>query len=520
MSEKPIVEPCNGPTAMDTNDKELCLRAAVIPPLAKAEGSPDRFFMDSERQTTLILSQLETGMTNLERTVQRFEMAVVQAEQCMNEVEQAVMAQGTPGETSLQPLTQALQTSTALAPLVDAANALLSQTLTQAETIVQIRNSVLEDAGPLPVGTLICTGNYRLIRLLHKRPRVNLYLARRQYELPGATPAEQTLVAVREIVLTGLPQETRQQIVRAAFEEFAAPQIFGSPHLPGVGDHVYVENERHYLIMQPRPTRGNQPASALPLAELLSGAAQHPPCFDLFTSLRLGIRLCQTVARLHRLNIILGEITPEMILMSRAGDVVWAPLLLATWPPAYSFWPESLSQAPQQLHAQIFPPLGEQPAVAGPGAHDARAFAAPELFAGHCDECSDIYALGAILYLLLTGSVPTSAQQRTQAKQARQYTSNERRNRKGARSQPDANSAQPDLMLTPPHILNERISPLLEQILLRALALDPQARFASAMDLADALEGMYFRADASAAPAILPQARVSRLRRLLEWLKK
>ena len=476
--------------------------------------------MDSEHQTTLILSQLETGMANLEHTVQRFEMVVVQAEQCMNEVEQAIMAQGTPDETGLQPLTQALQTSSSLAPLVEAANTLLSQTLAQAETTIQIRNSVLEDAGPLPGGTLICTGNYRLLRLLHNRPRVNLYLARRQYELPGATPAEQTLVAVREIVLTGLPQETRQQIVRAAFEEFAAPHIFGSPHLPGVGDHVYVENERHYLIMQPRPTRGTQPASALPLAELLPGTVQQPPCFDLFTSLRLGIRLCRTVARLHRLHIVLGEITPEMILMSRAGDVVWAPLLLAAWPPAYSFWPEPLSQNAQQLHAQIFPPRGEQSVVARPGAHDTRAFAAPELFAGHCDERSDIYALGAILYLLLTGSVPTSAQQRIQAEPASQHTSNERRSRKGAHRQPDAHSTQPNLMLMPPHILNERISPLLEQILQRSLALDPQARFACATDLADALEGMYFRADASATSAILPQARVSRLRRLLEWLKK
>lgn len=30
---------------MDTGEK-LRLRAAVIPPLAKAEGSPDRIFMD------------------------------------------------------------------------------------------------------------------------------------------------------------------------------------------------------------------------------------------------------------------------------------------------------------------------------------------------------------------------------------------------------------------------------------------------------------------------------------------
>lgn len=46
MSEKPIVEPFNGLTAMDTNEEELRLQSAVIPPLAEAEGSPDRFFME------------------------------------------------------------------------------------------------------------------------------------------------------------------------------------------------------------------------------------------------------------------------------------------------------------------------------------------------------------------------------------------------------------------------------------------------------------------------------------------
>ena len=44
MWEKTIVERFNEPMAMDTS-KGLRLRAAVIPPLAKAEGSPDRDFM-------------------------------------------------------------------------------------------------------------------------------------------------------------------------------------------------------------------------------------------------------------------------------------------------------------------------------------------------------------------------------------------------------------------------------------------------------------------------------------------
>jgi hypothetical protein len=53
MWEKNIVESFSEPMAMDTG-KDLRLRAAVIPPLAQAEGSPDRIFMvlsNEERKT-------------------------------------------------------------------------------------------------------------------------------------------------------------------------------------------------------------------------------------------------------------------------------------------------------------------------------------------------------------------------------------------------------------------------------------------------------------------------------------
>ena len=478
--------------------------------------------MSLESQPALILSQMEAGVAELERTVQTFERAVMQAEHYMGEIEQLADSEGARDESHLQPLTHSLQEGYAAAELVRAANATLNDTLAHVESSVQ-GDIATNDNEPLAIGTLICDGHYRVVQLLHRRPRVHLYLASRVQDLPGATSTEQSLVAIREISLAGLAPEIRQRIVRAAFEEFAAPQLFGSPHLPGVGDHVYLEDERHYLVMQPRPARGRRPAFALPLAELLPDQAQQTTWPDFFTALHLGIRLCQTVARLHRMQTVLGEITPAMVLVNREGSPEWAPLLLAAWPPAPSFWPEHASQEMQKLYEQIFPPIALTSSATAPVVSSDRFFAAPEIFEGRCDERSDIYALGAILYLLFTGSAPASAIQRLQAEQA---SSNERqvgrRARKSSLRQPQTTeqAAQPKHALTFPHLLNTRISPLLEQILLRALALDPQQRFASPLDLAESLEGMYFRTDTPSAPASLPQAKVSRLRRLLEWLKK
>ncbi len=288
--------------------------------------------MDSESQAALILSQVEAEGAALEHAVRGYEQAVARVEQCMEEVEQVVQANTARDDSCLQPVTQALRASQEAATLVDSANAVLDAAMLQARTIAQT-TTPLDDYLPLPDNTLICDGRYRLVYLLHRRPRVHLYLARRVDDLPAAAH-KQSLVAIRELVLTGLAPEERRSIIRGAFEEFAAPRFFGSPHLPGVGDHLHIEGTRHYLIMQPRPVRGNKPIFALPLLELLPGQPGSPAIStwpDLPAALHLGIQLCHVIARLHSMKTILGELTPAMVLVNRAGSADWAPLLLASW---------------------------------------------------------------------------------------------------------------------------------------------------------------------------------------------
>ena len=181
--------------------------------------------MDSESQIALLLAQVDAGLRELEHTVENFEQAVAQAEQCMDEAEAQVQAGTWHEEDELRDLTRNLQASQDAALLVRVANGALNDALTQAETALSTTTPTRE-IGPLVPGTLICDGRYRLLHVLYSRPRIHLYLARRQSGLIGYSGEEQPLVVIRELVLTGLAPSVRQNVVRAAFEEFAAPQLF------------------------------------------------------------------------------------------------------------------------------------------------------------------------------------------------------------------------------------------------------------------------------------------------------
>lgn len=470
--------------------------------------------MASERQTGLILSHVEIWVGELEQAIQSFEETLSQAEQRMREIEQLELADEAEDIENLQLLlTSALHTSHEAEARVTSANTALSEALSEAERMLQ-SSDPSEALTPLQVGAVICGGRYRIVQHLYSRPRVHLYLARRLTESLSTGADAQQLVAVRELVLNGLTPELRECITSAAFEEFATPQLFGTPHFPGIGDRGYVENERHYLVMQARQARGKTPTFAMLLSELLPSQAQKSRTrLDVSTALSWGVRLCQTVAHLHRMHNILGELTPEMLLVNREGKANWAPILLASWPPAPRFWPGP--NQGEEYH-QVFPAKHESTSTTV----NEHGFAAPEIHEGLRDERSDIYALGAILYLLLTSQAPPPAVQRLQAEglpkagRSERYMQMMRRN--FLNWQRPSHVREQSQALIPPHLLNRRISPLLEHIVLRALALNPEHRFTTARDLAEALEGVQVKMGAGA----VSQVKASRLRKLLEWIRK
>ncbi len=496
--------------------------------------------------SAILLTHIEMWVAELQREVQAFEDAVDEVEQAIDEAESG----GEDEYNGLRELDDALQTANHIAELVCASNATLLDAIDAVQRFMSNEQHVApasqparQDVGmghqpssngahPVPVavphrivkarldmsgitttqnstlltspgqkplspGTLILRGRYRIAQVLHARPRVNLYLG---YRLPAHSEeraASPELVAIRELVLAGLPAEEQEAVARAAFEEFASPAMFGSLHLPGVGDRISVERERHYLVMQLRPTRGTRQAIAAPLSELVLAQRAWPAWLDMRVVLEWGIQLCRIVARLHRMGCVMGEVDPATMLVDSGGAASWAPVLLASWPPARQFWPAGYTS---DHIARIFP-------IAEKTIDDV--YAAPEMLRGRCDERSDVYALGALLYLLFTRYAPVASVLRL-ASEGKQGNDGLLRSSEG-------------LCLVPPHLLNSRISTRLESILTRALALNPADRFSTAFALGEALQSIDPDTDFADpfASQIQQRARAdSTVTKVLEWVKR
>ena len=482
----------------------------------------------------LLLSHIHQWTRELERVVDAYEAAVDDVEALLDQLERDTgfeedwLTRIQQDRQTGHQLAQALETAEHLAQLVQAANAILDDALATTtiglELLTSTGDALLEQRStstltnaeanaddtpfaitPLPDGAIILQGKYRIVQLLHARPRLHLYLAQR---LPAVGPQfiasddackekysetpqqQQHLVAIRELVLTGLSPRVRKQIEHAAFEEFVSPMLLGSPRLPGTGDRIRIENDRHYLVMQLRPARGQRQATAITLAELLM-RQQWPVWLDMETALEWGVQLCRIVARLHHLGAVLGDLNPTMVLVDAERASEWAPVLLVSWPPAPQFWESRDGVSAQELCARIFP-------LAIPVQRDKadfdNAFAAPETLVGTCDQRSDVYSLGAILYLLLTRYAPAAAVLREQAKQTEQADSMANGKAKAAYlhngSAPLYHSSAEGMALIPPRLFNYHIPPVLEHILFRSLALNPAERYASAFDLVEALEAV------------------------------
>lgn len=332
----------------------------------------------------------------------------------------------------------------------------------------------LADTGPLYEGDVVPGGQYQIVKLLYQRPRLHLYLGRSIASTPAYTEQKpEPLFAIRELVLNGLSSHLCAQIVAAAFEEFISPLVLGVPHFPVAEGRVWCAEGRHYLVMPLRAANYAQDEPAITLEDLCLEQRQWPAWLNREIALFWGGDLCRTVAHLHRLGVVLGELNPATILVSHLGMESWAPIVLLFWPPAPHFWMASLSDRPvQELYAEIFP-------VAEAEARNV--FIAPEMLHGVCDERADVYSLGALLYLLLTHHAPVATLRRLYASQ-RMLADGESVEQVITEQDLEA------LELVPPRQLCPAMSMALEGVILRAIDPDPDLRYASVAELSEELE--------------------------------
>src|SRR5579884_3575101 len=171
-------------------------------------------------------------------------------------------------------------------------------------------------------GSRILDGRYVLLRLLYRRSRVNLYLG---WRLPREGGNRQSgLVAVRELVLDGLPAGAHARVEQAAWEEFLSPGVVSALRLPAAGatERLWTgaEQGRHYLVMRLFESQ-SAGSVVMPLVDLLPHL-RWPRWLDTRIAVAWAIQLARVVARLHRQGTILADLDPSTIMIDTSDRAI------------------------------------------------------------------------------------------------------------------------------------------------------------------------------------------------------
>ncbi len=264
--------------------------------------------------------------------------------------------------------------------------------------------------GPVTVGKLL-GGRYRIVKLIGEGGFGAVYKANDERF------QAMRVVAIKEMSDANLSASEREQALEDFRREANLLVQLNHPNLPQVSD-FFEEGSKAYLVMEF--------IEGKTLEQVLDDA--HGP-LDEYLVLGWAVQLCSVLQYLHNRQppIIFRDMKPSNVMLTGDNQLKLIDFGIAR------IFKASATKDTTLLGSQGYAPLEQY----GRSQSDPR---------------SDIYALGATLYHLLTGIVPADAPSRR---------------------------VNPQVFLTPRQ-LNKRISQASEEIVLMAMEQDPDERFQSA----------------------------------------
>lgn len=292
-------------------------------------------------------------------------------------------------------------------------------------------------------------GSYELLRRLGEGGMAQVYLAR------DVRLGREVAVKVLDRTLAERPG-FRERFLREA----RVAAALDHPNIVPLYD--FGESGVLYLVM-PFVSGGS-------LQELLNRTP-----FTMSAVATYGSQIADALAYAHQRNVVHRDVKPANMLLHADGRLMLSDFGLA----------KIIDQGNRIARPRNHPDAGTPE------------YMAPEQVNGHSDERSDIYALGVVLYLLLTSRLPFTGSSSNAVMEGHLYR-----------------------MPESPRRLNPGISVAMEAVVLRALAKRPEDRFQRASELGAALLGALIagtpssplssisRPRSSASYPALPQVRV------------
>ncbi|CAN5341147.1 hypothetical protein BH11MYX1_BH11MYX1_37160 [soil metagenome] len=229
---------------------------------------------------------------------------------------------------------------------------------------------------------------------------------------------------------------SNREVVQRFFQEAQAVNKIGSEHIVEIHDFGVTPEGDHYYIME--YLEGSNLGAVLGREAVL----------DTRRALHIGAQIASALAAAHAAGVIHRDLKPDNVMLTlRLGDVDFVKLLDFGLAKMFAGGPSSVKTAAGVL-------LGT-PQYMSPEACESRVA---------IDHRTDIYALGILLFQMMTGVLPFDGE-----------------------SMGEVLVKQVTQLPPPPRGYNPNIPPSVEQILLRCLMKQPDARFPTMNSLREAL---------------------------------